>query len=153
MNTPFREDYQAPEATADARTQEFDWVGLEVMLGEAPASPSGRDLVMMAEALSRLFAWLVDGKRMPKRGLDRIIGRRALAMVWVVRPDLIAGTPSLAKIAKDLGQSRAGLSWHAAEFSRVFGIRNRAQAGLAKKSKPMRAAKRSTTDQGKRPLP
>ena len=140
---PFRDDYSSPKATSDARAQEFDWVGLEAMLGESPASPSGRDLVLMAEALSRLFAWLVDGKRLPHRGLDRIIGRRAIAMVWVVRPDLIEGTPSLAAIARRLGQTRAGLSWHAAEFSRVFGIRNRAQAGEAKKAKPMRAARRA----------
>lgn len=130
MKPEFHEDYRSPHVDPlDGRVLDFDWPQLEQLLQEAEqADARAPDISLLGEVLCRLFGWLTHGKKLPAEGLDRLIGRRAIAMIWVIRPDLIEGTPSLATLAKQLGETRAGLSWHAADFTRVFGLRNRGQA-------------------------
>ena len=125
----FHEDYRSPRTDPlDGRTDGFDWPSLEALAGEAEARDSTTpDFALLAETLNRLFAWLVEGRSHSLRHLDRTIGRRAIAMIWVVRPDLIEGTPSLAQLAEQLGETRAGLSLYAADFTRTFGLANRGQ--------------------------
>lgn len=131
MKQPFREDQVSRhQDTLDGRVGEFDWRALASLLGEVDdADPKAPDIALLGEVLNRLLAWLTADAKVSARKLDRLIGRRALVMVWVIRPDLIKGTPSLAKMADLLGLTRAALSAHAAEFSRQFGIRNRPQVG------------------------
>lgn len=130
MKPEFHEDYQSPHVDPlDGRVLDFDWPQLERLLEEVePTDARTPDISLLGEVLCRLFGWLTHGKKLPSEGLDRLIGRRAIAMIWVIRPDLIEGTPSLATLAKQLGETRAGLSWHASDFTRVFGLRNRGQA-------------------------
>lgn len=129
MKPEFHDDYLNPDNDPlDNRTGDFDWDTLESLLDEQERPNAQEpDFVLLAETLNRLFAWLVHGRSQSSEHLDRTIGRRALAMIWVVRPDLIEGTPSLATLARELGETRAGLSWHAADFSRAFGVINRGQ--------------------------
>lgn len=141
--TPFRDDYIDPKATADARTVAPDWAAIEAALGEVAEvaeTDAAKDLA--SQAIHRLLGWLVRGKRLPSTRLDELIGRRTLALIWVVRPDLIEGTPSLASLAARCGTTRAALSVHTRRFTEAFGITNRAQPTPAGRSKPMRAARR-----------
>jgi len=114
----------------DARSCEFDWDALAALLQEPAEGERGHsepDLQHLAIVLRRIFGWLTADAATPSRHLDRLIGRRALAMVWSVRPDIIQENPSLASLAKRIGVTRAALSWHAADFSREFRIKNRSQ--------------------------
>jgi hypothetical protein len=128
MKPEFFENYLNPRIDPmDGRTEDFDWAALATMLGEdARDGFTQPDFALLAETLNRLFAYLLHGRA--NRHIDRTIGRRVIAMIWVIRPDLINGTPSLAKIAKRIGVTRAGLSKQAAQFTRAFGLVSRAQA-------------------------
>ena len=55
-----------------------------------------------------------------------VIGRRTIAMGWVIDPDLFGGL-SQTEIAAIIGCHKMNLSKSAAEFSRKFKIRNRGQ--------------------------
>ena len=57
----------------------------------------------------------------------RSMGRRLLALAWTVTPDYFEEAPSLAQIAKDIGCTRAALSFHSAQARRQFAVRNRCQ--------------------------
>lgn len=127
MKQPFNEARHSPHADPlDARVSEFDWSAL---LDDPQTDEDVRRQAfeLAAEAIHRLLVWLTSKAATPRRNLDRLIGRRALAMVWVLRPDLIEGSPSLAKLARRIRSTRAGLSWHTSDFSRVFQLKNRAQ--------------------------
>lgn len=108
--------------------EEFPWAELAAALGESDsimASDEARS--QAARAVRVLLGWLVGTRRFSAPGEEVVLGRRVIAMVWAVDPGLIAGSPSLAEIAEALGCTRAGLSWHAAKFSKEFGIANRCQ--------------------------
>lgn len=121
----------------DTRTVDFDYPD-----GGEPEPAAGPDYAALANAISRIFGGLVDGEM--GQDFDRTVGRRVIALVWVVNPTLFAmdEDPSLAHIASRLGISRAALSAYAAKFSREFGLRNRSQAvhgwnaGSGKPTKP-----------------
>ncbi len=136
MNSPFNEEVVSPTVdplSVDDRFTDFDWAGLEEALGEA-----GRELEVAdarrqaADAVGILLRWLAKPEGhsgtsgIYGRNFDRTVGRRALAMVWVIRPDLV-DSASLAHLSRELGLTRAGMSFHAAKFSREFGIHNRVQ--------------------------
>lgn len=107
----------------DSRTVGFDYPD------EGDPEPGdSHDYALMANAIARLFGGLVDGD--VAKGFDQTVGRRVIAMIWVVNPELFAmdEAPSLAQLAARLGISRAALSAYAAQFSRQFGLRNRSQA-------------------------
>ena len=128
MIEPFHEDYVSPhQDPLDGRVMEFDWDALDAGANGDGASPEARDLGDLAEALSRILGWLVAHSQNAGEQYDRTIGRKAIALAWVVNPGLIDGAPSLAALAKDLGITRAALSAHAATVSREFGLTNRGQ--------------------------
>ena len=56
------------------------------------------------------------------------VGRRFIALSWVLDPSLFPGTPSLHTLARRLHMDVSGLSRVAAAATKEFGIRNRAQA-------------------------
>ena len=128
MIGPFHEDYVSPhQDPLDGRVMEFDWDALDAGANGDGASPEPRDFGDLAEALSRILGWLVAHSQNAGEQYDRTIGRKAIALAWVVNPGLFEGAPSLAALAKDLGITRAALSSHAASISREFGLTNRGQ--------------------------
>lgn len=78
----------------------------------------------------------------PENPRAKIIGARAIAVAWVLKPELFGGA-SLTAVAKSLGFHVMYLSPHAAEFTRKFGIRNRAQSHAWQLNQP---AKESPTN-------
>jgi hypothetical protein len=99
---------------------DFDWELLRRHLGESEKEMGAADYALMGDALGVLLRWIVRGDR-----LD-IIGRRAVALAWVVNPDIFHGM-SAAALARKSGCSHFGLNENTADASRVTGLRNRSQ--------------------------
>jgi hypothetical protein len=110
-----------PRATADApKFIEFDWEALRVLLKEKREELGPTDFQLLGQCLGEILRWNVRGDKL------HIVGRRTVALAWVVNPDIFLGV-SAAKLARRVGCHKAMLSEDAAEFSRHFNIRNRAQ--------------------------
>ncbi|MDB6017698.1 MAG: hypothetical protein JWR19_2187 [Pedosphaera sp.] len=149
----FDENMLNPKATTDAPNFiEFDWEVLRRNLREAKEELGGADYERLAEVLSELLRWIVKGDKLP------IIGRRAVALAWVVNPKLFEVEltdrqyakmkigpkskekfvtadgriticgPSAAALARKIGCHKAMLSQDSAEASRRFKVSNRSQA-------------------------
>jgi hypothetical protein len=130
----FDETMLHPKATAiDApKFIEFDWELLRRALGEARDEMSETDYELLAQVLRELLRWIVKGSRLA------LIGRRAVALAWVVNPDILEGD-SLTKIAKRVLCQSVRLHQLSGEVSRTFNARNRSQAH-ASNWKPISAA-------------
>jgi hypothetical protein len=111
----------------DARVADFDWDGLSRALGE-PGEISDHDLERLGQALRAVLSWILIGAGGRMNADDRRAGRRVLALAWVLDPSMIEGTPSLAKIARDCGVTRACMSLASSDATRRFGLVNRGQA-------------------------
>ena len=119
----FDERMTHPKATAiDAPKHiEFDWELLRRLLGEAKDELSEKDYESLGLVLREIMSWLVRGDDL------NIIGRRAVALGWVVNPKLFDDDPSARQLAKKCGVHYAMLSEDAASASRKFNVRNRSQ--------------------------
>ncbi|MGE4183080.1 MAG: hypothetical protein AB7J34_24950 [Limisphaerales bacterium] len=114
----------------DSRACEFPW---EEVLARLDGKPIPEDVraelrQKCSVGLGELLRWLIRGdgtERLFLRG--DLAGRRAIALAWVLRPDLFEGTPSLRELAQTLGIPISSLSRHAADVTKRWGIFNRAQ--------------------------
>ena len=122
----FHESYARHVDPLDGQHADFDWDGLARALNEEEELPE-TEMERLSFALRHLLAWIITGNR--KGGLTdaALIGRRAIALAWVIDPGLLPGSPSLATLGSEVGVTRASLSFWAAEASRLFGVSNRAQ--------------------------
>ena len=103
---------------------EFDMAAVERALGEAEKLPD-EHREQLATALWEILRWLCDVRMCPKA--PEIIGRRAIALAWVMRPELFDGQ-SLTAISTSLGLHKVAMSIHSADFSKRFRVRNRGQS-------------------------
>ncbi|MGN6556257.1 MAG: hypothetical protein ACTHLW_21305 [Verrucomicrobiota bacterium] len=103
------------------RQMDFDWELLRRIMGEAKEEMGDVNYALLADVLREILTWLVKGKEL------KIVGKRAVALAWVVNPDLL-DSKSMRSMARQLGLSRGVLCRETGEASRVFKIRNRAQA-------------------------
>jgi hypothetical protein len=121
-----KKDKTSPLAS---QTYDFDWAGLRTAMGEIEESIGPHDFEAMAAGLRVIMTWVTKGKD------EKTIGRRAVALQWVLDPENFtnrlsgkASKPSGAKVAASFGmRNREMLSSVAAEASRTFKIRNRSQ--------------------------
>lgn len=128
MKPEFLEDVAHHLDPLDGRASEFDWNELIRSLGEDGDDLSDLDYEAMGIALRRLLQWLVTVGHAKPRKMAEMVGRRTLALAWVLDPGIIEGTPSLSSLARRIGTSKAVLSLSSAKVSKEFGISNRAQA-------------------------
>ena len=127
MKPQFHEDHLSPKLDpVDGRTADFDWASMDQELGELAEELDAHDYEALTVALRRVLLWIVHRCNNP--GSDLIIGRRALALTWVINPGLIPGSPSLRRLERRLGIPQNMLSRYAADATREFGYRNRGQA-------------------------
>jgi hypothetical protein len=135
----FDENLLHPKATAiDApKFIEFDWELLRRSLGEAKEELGEVQYAVLADIMGELLRWIVKGDKL------HIIGRRAVALAWVVNPDIFKGI-SAASLARRVGCHRAMLSEDATDASRKYGVRNRAQQHGWNFKKDQRAKKTAT---------
>lgn len=129
MNTPngkpeFCEDMDVHGDPLDGKHADFDWEYVFTSLdGEPPPSPD--DVERFAAALKRIIEWLVKGQI--NKSCDRLFGRRAMALAWLLDPGLFEGR-SLASLAETLDISRACLSEFSSDFQEKFNFKARATA-------------------------
>jgi hypothetical protein len=122
---------------------DFDWPGLYELLGEARVE-CGSDAAysQMASALSQVLRWVVRGIEANDSAAK--IGRRAIALCWVINPDIFGGA-SARTIAKRIGCHHVTLCQDVTSASRRFGMRNRAQASVWN-FKPQETGTKGTND-------
>lgn len=119
---------------------DFDMAAVERALGEAEKLPDEhRD--QLATAIWEIVRWLCDVPMNPNA--PAMIGRRAIALAWVIRPELFDGI-SLTKLAASLDLHKVLMSIHSAEASRVFKVRNRGQSHGWQHNKPVSSEQSST---------
>ena len=133
-NTP-HDDYPVEERDPlDSTLADFDWKALAEGLGEA--KDEGVDYYLLGEALRKVFDWIfkLDLARSSSKHVFASIGKRTLAVAWVVDPERFGkGKNSLRKLAHKLGITAPALSVNTADASRQFGVSNRFQAHDSKK--------------------
>jgi len=85
------------------------------------------EIQRMGEALREVLTWLTMGDK-NSEGYGKTVMRKAIAMCWVLRPELFNGEP-LSEIAKKKGINvfKQSLSKQAINFSQKFGIKGRGQ--------------------------
>jgi hypothetical protein len=127
----FHEDWQNPEADPLAPTaSEFPYATVFAHLDGDKAE----DAMEAAEALRQLLTWVVSIKGHPDKA-RRHVCARALAMAWTINPDMLNGQ-SLNAVARRFGISSDVMHRASSDFSKVFGVRNRAQISRAWNWKP-----------------
>src|SRR5262245_26739567 len=86
------EDYRSDdiEPTEDAGCYDFDWETLFADLGENEASVEPEDYQRMGQALGVIFDWLL-AVDLNKKSAARLVGKRVLALAWVMDPRRFAG--------------------------------------------------------------
>lgn len=136
MNSEF-DPAQVRQLAEEAKAgTNFDWESLYEACGE-PGEPVPMD--KLAAALHLILGWMI--RPMESKGVRtekqlELVGRRAMAMLWVIGAGSVADVEggegsckglSLTKFAARFGVHKACMSELTADFAREFGIRNKAQ--------------------------
>ena len=111
----------------DAKHVDFDFDEIDRRLLGLSETLTESDLQKAATALIELLRWCLVNEDGSLR-TQRLAHRRAIALLWCIRPDAFEGTPSLTRLAKRMRLDKVSLSLHSAAAHRKFGIRNRAQS-------------------------
>jgi hypothetical protein len=126
----------SPLATTHA---DFDWQGLAELLGEEPLSPEELksafaevDRAKLCRAVREIFQFCLQTKK-----LDQI-GRRFIALCWVVDPSLFNGI-SASQLAREHGVLPVRIHEQTGAASRAFGLRSHAQDHSSGNWKPANA--------------
>lgn len=86
------------------------------------------DFAALSSALGEVIRWLLSGSS-DSAGRKQGILLRLLALAWVLRPDYFGGEGvSAAEVCRQFDLPKNRFSEHCAEFTRRYGVRNRAQA-------------------------
>jgi hypothetical protein len=105
---------------------EFDWAEIYRRLDSLSEPLPEPTREQWETVLGQLLRWLL-GNVPCAPGLDRRLGRRVLAMLWVITPAELGGQ-SLRGLARESGVPIAPLTHLTADFSRQFGLVNGSQA-------------------------
>jgi len=122
----FDERYERRDALTEQHS-DFDWEGLEHRMGEV-VYLSHADRTKLAYVLRRFLQWSIDvpANLGPRHSL-RLIGRRAVALAWVIEPRLFEDAPSGRQLAKRFRIHPVSMARLTGEASRTFGVRNGSQ--------------------------
>src|SRR6185436_18667803 len=105
--------------------QNFNWNDLYEQLDEPGDTLMQEE--KSAEFVRQLFQWITDID-LNKPNPELNIGRRFIAVAWVMDPSLFEGSPSATKLADKLDIKRKADFWTlTGEVSKYFGITNRGQ--------------------------
>lgn len=128
MKPEFHEDFVSDQRDPmDARSVDFPWEEVFARLDKEAVTDEA--MALSIALLGEVLRWLMRGcgeQRLFLRG--NLAGRRAVALAWVIRPDLFEGVPSIRALAERIGVPRQALSRHASEIAKRWGVFNRAQA-------------------------
>lgn len=122
------DEHLSAESSSTATPEEstdFDFDAVDKALGSNGDTIDEETMTRLTTALVLLVRWICDVSL--RKGADAVVGRRAIALAWVLRPEIFNGQ-SLSALAAQLGTKKMNLSRWTAEFSRVFHLRNRGQS-------------------------
>lgn len=133
----FHEDYANRDAVFAQHSQEFNYDALFERLDGLVESGdiAEQDITGLPIALKNVFDWLFEPVK-PKSGntakrtrrVTEQIGRRAIALAWVMDPSRFGNDPSLTQVGTSLGIHKAVMSELTSQFSKQFGVRNKHQS-------------------------
>ena len=111
----------------DAKDTDFPWSEIFARLDGDDAEQADRNYVDLSFALTEILTWITQAKS-GALNPPIVAQRRAVSILWLIRPDLFDGSPSLTALAKKLSIHKVALSVQSATARRRFRIRNRASA-------------------------
>ena len=130
----FIEGWVSPhtDPLAPKQTYDFDFDVVDAALAPNEATGNFGDAYdprhAAAMLIRKMFLWFTDVPMNPDNA-QLLAGRKALALAWVLDPGLFKGSPSAARLAKEIGIASAShFQALTGEASREFGIVNRAQS-------------------------
>jgi len=139
VKSPFHEDFGSKKLDQlDGKVVEFDYGEVERCLGEGSEGEEPvLDSERFAHALRVIFRWITRGSGRSRANQERMVGRRTIALAWLLDPSTFEGAPSLARLEAQFGIPTNLLSRIVSEASATFGIRNRDQVhGWNRKPRP-----------------
>jgi hypothetical protein len=109
---------------------DFDEIDKRLLAAKTPVDDSGEEAALRAELkegrsspeadiLREMIRQVVAGKDPSKMSLE-LIGKRLVSLAWLLELDTLGGRP-LADLARELGTSRAVLSFHVRKLNSIFG--------------------------------
>lgn len=133
MNKPaFHEEYISPKTDPlHTSTVEFPYDDIdERVFGknfEAEAEQRELERAELLKAFRSVFEYCLTIDTSNKNSIE-LVGRRFIALAWVMHPGLFEGGPSLRELSKRFHTTARVLASLTGEATRKFGITNRAQA-------------------------
>lgn len=131
MKPQFHDDYIATnlDPLASPMQVDFDWNELYERLGEASEQQEhDEEMERINEFVRKLFEWVI-AIDLNNPNAQVIVGRRFIALAWVLNPALFENSPSASKLADMLGIKRKADLWTlTGAASTHFGITNRGQS-------------------------
>ena len=107
-----------------ATDQPFDWGELESLLGETETLRD-YEREKLVHVFTVILQWAVQSSR--GRVDLRKIGRKLVALAWVINPASFDGSPAARELARRAGLHKSCFSIDCTDATRRFGIRNRPQ--------------------------
>jgi hypothetical protein len=140
MKPEFYEDYATDnlDPLAPPMQEDFNWDELYERFGElSDRQKHDEQMEQINEFVRKVFQWVV-AIDLNRPNSQMLIGRRFIALAWVLNPALFEGSPSASKLAERLGITRKANLWElTGEASRHFKILNRGQShAWNRKSEP-----------------
>lgn len=105
MKPQFFEDYSTDklDPLAPAMQEDFNWDELYERFGElSDRQMHDEQMERINEFVRKLFQWVV-AIDLNRPNSQMLIGRRFIALAWVLNPALFEGSPSASKLAESLG--------------------------------------------------
>lgn len=130
--TAFYEDWISPHQDPLAPTHaDFDFDAVARNLGEPVEADNLPDeqcqiTPELVRAFKHIFEFCLNID-INKSIATQLVGRRLMALAWVINPGLFEDSPSIRELNKRLGFQGSTMRMLTGEASRAFGIRNRAQ--------------------------
>jgi hypothetical protein len=129
VSAEYHNDMGTDSDPLDGRECDFDWQEIFTRL-DACASENGPDWPRMGYALSEVLKFAAKPVLGENAGALQLrqAGERLAALSWILEPDAFAGTPSGRELSRRLGLPVTEISAFVCEWTRRYGIRNRAQS-------------------------
>jgi hypothetical protein len=128
MKSDFVEDFASHKAAPGAHTaDEFPFAEVDRLLGEVATDLPERDYDALGHAIVSVLTFICARRDSLSQSDQVRFGRRAVALLWVIKPEAFSGK-SLTKIAAELGITSARLAPFSGEVTTTFGVRNGGQA-------------------------
>jgi hypothetical protein len=130
MKEPFIEGLDLSRVKLDPLApthQDFDFDELYRRLDESDPGRVEDTAAMLAEPLRAVFDWVLDTD-LQRRGAAGLVGKRLIALAWVITPAMFEGSPSMRKLAARLSIKPALMHRLTAMASKRFGVVNRGQS-------------------------